>query len=353
MSTRVTGCRRRLRVWADDLAEKKVLDRVAIHFRYEVDPRSLFETSVSHEDSAEIHERTISERVDVGVARTRSRNEVDQERGWKLFFMLPRMLLHRNPGGGSISRAKLLARFEAFSRGEWIQLVAASEMCDEKAARARRRGARRFQDTIESRTMRAEMLVQFGELAALAPGDNATLTALTNDAKRPSRPREPLPREVVEHVARTPFNLDENSFLRCLRSCRRGAAAGPSRMTSEHLRPLLDDWSSMQVLVKAARRLTALSKRDGGVRGIVAGDVFRRLVARTMAKQLGQAVMKATSPHQYPLSTRAGCECIAHALQGLTEMDPRATVTSIDGVSAFDLISRGALMKGLLQVEGG
>ena len=49
----------------------------------------------------------------------RSRNEVDQ--GWKLFFMFP-----RNFGGGNISRA--LARFEAFSRGEWIQLVVASEI---------------------------------------------------------------------------------------------------------------------------------------------------------------------------------------------------------------------------------
>ena len=79
----------------------------------------------------------------------------------------------------------------------------------------------------------------------------------------------------------------------------------------------------------------------GGVRGIVAGDVFWRLVARTMAQQSSTAVAAATAPHQYALSTRAGCECIAHALQGLTEMDPRATVTSIDGVSAFDLISRG------------
>ena len=63
--------------------------------------------------------------------------------------------------------------------------------------------------------------------------------------------------------------------------------------------------------------------------------------------------MAATSPHQYALSTRAGCECIAHALQGLTELDPRATVTSIDGVSAFDLISRGTMMTGLMRVEGG
>ena len=142
-------------------------------------------------------------------------------------------------------------------------------------------------------------------------------------------------------------------------------------MTNEHLRPLLDDWASMQVFFKAGEvfarglipesvvqivkmgRMTALSKSDGGVRGIVAGDVFWMLIARTMAKQLGDAVMAATSPHQYALSTRAGCECIAHALQGLTELDPRATVTSIDGVSAFDLISRGAMMTGLLRVEGG
>ena len=49
--------------------------------------------------------------------------------------------------------------------------------------------------------------------------------------------------------------------------------------------------------------MTALSKSDGGARGIVAGDVFWRLIARTMAKQLGDAVMAATSPHQYALST--------------------------------------------------
>ena len=45
-------------------------------------------------------------------------------------------------------------------------------------------------------------------------------------------------------------------------------------------------------------------------------------------KQLVEAVMAATCPQQYALSTRAGCECIG------------STVTSIDGVSAFDIISR-------------
>ena len=196
-------------------------------------------------------------------------------------------------------------------------------MCDEKTARARRRGARPFQDTIENRNTKAEMLVQLGELssarhalegAALAPGDNATLTALPNDAKRPSRPREPLHREVVEHVARTLFDLHEKQFSPIFAVLQTRSSGEPSGVTSENLRPLLDDWSSMQVLVKVAEmfaqaeipesvvqivklgRLTALSKPDGEVRSIVAGDVFRKLVARTMSKQLGQVVMKATSP---------------------------------------------------------
>ena len=60
---------------------------------------------------------------------------------------------------------------------------------------------------------------------------------------------------------------------------------------------------------------------------------------------------RATSPYQYAMTTKAGCECIAHALQGLTELDPEATITSIDGVGAFDLMSRRAMLEGLQRVS--
>ena len=137
-------------------------------------------------------------------------------------------------------------------------------------------------------------------------------------------------------------------------------------MTSDHLRPILSDLPGMKLffqlgenfsrghvprvavdLVRAGR-MTALKKPDGGVRGIVVRDVVRRLVARTMSQQLGPATMAATAPHQFALSTRAGCECVAHILQ-----NPGITVTSIDGVSAYDMVSRRAMMDGLWQVEGG
>ena len=72
---------------------------------------------------------------------------------------------------------------------------------------------------------------------------------------------------------------------------------------------------------------------------------------RTMAQQLGPSVEAATSPFQYALSTRAGGECVAHALQGICEVD--STILSIDGISAFDMVSRAAMLDGLYTLVGG
>ena len=139
-------------------------------------------------------------------------------------------------------------------------------------------------------------------------------------------------------------------------------------MTSDHLFPLLSHERDSELLVQVGSllargdvpdviieairlgRVTALSKPDGGVRGIVVGDIIRRLVARTMAKQVSKKVETATAPFLYALSTKAGCECVAHMLQSLTDVDPEATVISIDGVGAYDLISRNAMMEGLLNM---
>ena len=150
------------------------------------------------------------------------------------------------------------------------------------------------------------------------------------------------------------FALEEDVLFKNLRSAKRGTAGLPSGMTEEHLRPLLDNVRDLRLfhsltevlaqgavpeaIVDALRlgRLTALRKPCGGVRGIVAGDTVRRC---------------ATAPYQYALRTRAGWECIAHALQGLCDVDPNATIISIDGIGAFDQISRAAML--LMNVEGG
>ena len=96
--------------------------------------------------------------------------------------------------------------------------------------------------------------------------------------------------------------------------------------------------------------MTALQKRDGGVRGIATGTSFRRLVAKTLARQFSDAVEAACAPLQFALSTRAGVDCVGHAVRGATELNPNLTVLSIDGVGAFDCVYCASMLEKLVEV---
>ena len=305
-----------------------------------------------------------------------------QVRGWKLFLLIPRLFLaldHR--GAGLIPRMKLRERFEKFSQGRWFELQIAGgtgglgRSHDTSTSRRRRRSP----DSIVHRVARAKTLTHLGELSAArnalegapcAPGDNITLRALQDESHRPKHPRFPVPREVLEHRPEVEPALDRDWFLVSLRTARKGAAGGPSGMTAEHLRVLLRNERDSDLLyemvldvvradisdevLEAIRigRMVALQKPGGGVRGIVVGDILRRLVARTLAQELSVHIEAATSPFQYALTTRSGCECIAHAVQALSDADPEATVLSVDGIGAFDLISRAAMLTALRDAPG-
>ena len=157
-----------------------------------------------------------------------------QVRGWKVLFLLPRMLLSRPPRRGKVSKEKLTERLENFRNGRWIDLVRDSEEIGDLSATAARRRQRRRGDDVESRAARGLFFTQ-GELssarqalegAEVAPGNLATLGALTDTTRRPAVPREPLPRRILEMAPAHPFRLDEDRFSKNLRSAKRGAAGG-------------------------------------------------------------------------------------------------------------------------------
>ena len=209
--------------------------------------------------------------------------------------------------------------------------------------------------------------VQMGDLSAgrealegaeVAPWTRRTLDRLRDPVRRPPEPPEPLPHAVSSARPAQAFILDDGLFLQNLRTFRRGAAAGPSGMNSDHLFPLLDtERDSMKFYEFASLlarrevpgeimdnlrmgRITALSMPDGGVRGITVGDILRRRVSRTVAQQYSQRVEIATAPFQYALSTRVGCECIAHVVQALTGVDEEAGVHRWSGSLRLDLPQR-------------
>ena len=182
--------------------------------------------------------------------------------------------------------------------------------------------------------------------AALAPKNEATLQELR--ARRPQEQVQPIPQEVLDHVPIAEVNLNAKLFATCLREAPSGSSPGPGGCTNEMLKVCLDNTEALHLLTSAAEdfarssipdcifkaftmaTMTALQKPDGGIRGIATSTSFRRLVAKTLAKQFMSDVEKACAPFQFALSTRAGTDCVGHAVRVVTDDDPEMTVLSID-----------------------
>ena len=91
--------------------------------------------------------------------------------------------------------------------------------------------------------------MHLGELSAarqcltspgLAPGTPETLSELRDPARRPQIMHAPLSDDVVAFTSDGPLLLQKKLLVGNLRRARRGAAPGPSGITAEHLRPILE-----------------------------------------------------------------------------------------------------------------
>ena len=150
-------------------------------------------------------------------------DQVGLTRAWKMFMLLPRILLQRPPWGGQIPKSQLKERF-LDSAGRWVDLLCQSRVCAEQAAVASRRRRRRSSDDVQRRAERVHAMVQLGELsggqalegASLAPGTDATYQALTNPLKRLPVPREPLSDDLFVHRGGW-VHLDRDMFAKNLR----------------------------------------------------------------------------------------------------------------------------------------
>ena len=136
----------------------------------------------------------------------------------------------------------------------------------------------------------------------VALGDEKTWKAFFDETQRPRRQRQ---NGLLGVVPPDPLVLDIELLMKTLRSAKQGSAGGPSGMTEEDLRPLLGSGVCTALLGEVATqfargqvpevllevklgRMTAFQKPDGGVRGMMVGDVFRLLVGRTLAKQFAE-----------------------------------------------------------------
>ena len=100
------------------------------------------------------------------ISGVEAQSEVQTERGWKIFLLLPRMLLFRPGRGGVVPRKKLEVRIRQFQEGEWLDLLNESTACATRGHLSSVRARRRNVSDEAKRAVRATSLVQVGELSA-------------------------------------------------------------------------------------------------------------------------------------------------------------------------------------------
>eukprot|EP00434_Breviolum_minutum_P019350 symbB.v1.2.017057.t1/scaffold1314.1/size125707/10 len=299
-------------------------------------------------------------------------NSLQCERGWKLFLLTPRMLLYRPRGNASIPATDLRRRAASFQAGRWLQLLNEAAEAAAMPVQTTAMPANVAEPSTAARCTRAVTLAQQGELSAAShaltsdPLADSTLATLHALQDRPAQPVHPIPAAHLTDPC-PGHALSADLFIRNLQRARRGAAPGPSGCTNAHLRVLLNSEDDISLLHQAAQhlvdaavpppilaalrlgRMVALRKGDGRVRGLVLGDTFRRLLSRTLAQTFGAAFDAACAPHQFALSTRAGAEALTRAVRARLALDDQATIVSIDGVGAYDHVSRAAILAALHQ----
>ena len=157
-------------------------------------------------------------------------------------------------------------RFSRFSQGEWLGLIEEGRVLSEQSVSASRRQRRRQQlNDVERRATRAQHLVLLGEFSSarqalegadLAPPTDQTLSSLrTRQTQGTIAFGNPLPTCVSSQ-------LDEDVLAKNIRSSKRGVAGGPSGMTFDHLRPMLDSPRDTHVLFLVAEILARAEVPD-------------------------------------------------------------------------------------------
>jgi hypothetical protein len=93
--------------------------------------------------------------------------------------------------------------------------------------------------------------------------------------------------------------------------------------------------------------LTALRKKDGGIRPIAVGLTWRRLVAKILVKRITPDLASKFSPHQLGVGVRGGCEAGAHSARIYynSNHNEGKVLFKIDFRNAFNEVRRDVLLQ--------
>lgn len=207
------------------------------------------------------HYGRIQTQILENICSSYERNLDDQlELAWKLFLLLPRLLLYPSQRGGTAGTRNLKARIQLFDEGRWDLLL--------ERAHSTVRGhidaphIRSDEEEAASRLSRADYLISIGELShaarelrssGRAPGTQATLNELRDPALRPPQPVRPVPENILQFRPSSPVQLDRTIFDQVILSLRKGKSAACGGTRNEYLKLCLEDDYSFSLLYEVSQ----------------------------------------------------------------------------------------------------
>ena len=289
-------------------------------------------------------------------------------RGWKLFCLMPMMFLRRSSSDGKVSKEEKCHRFNLFTSGEWGRLW--QETLSTVRAQFPTRDPRKPL-TSEQRAALACRKVQLGEVtrarqclvgAALAPGTEATFREM--QSQRPQHVQRPLRRRVVE-CEPEPVHVDRKIFMRSLKSAPKGSAPGPGR--GVHVRAfasIVGRCRHFQTVVRSgiefATGHTPSRDRVSTHRSSSHSTVKARWGrSRHCNRMFTQETRRQDARKTILCRIRAGVCAVpirsvyqswnglCRPLRAATDRCGSATILSVDGIGAYDHVSRAAMLERL------
>ena len=173
----------------------------------------------------------------------------------------------------------------------------------------------------------------------------------------------PPPTELVSKT----LSISEEEVMIVLKSFCPSSAGGVGGLRPGHLKNLVDPQTAeagrhlMKALANLCLKLlrgqipqlardllftanlTALRKRDGGIRPITVGNVFRRLASKMAAKRVISDLRRQLPPVQLGVSVSGGCKAAAHAVRAFVQspvVPENNVLVKLDMINAFNTVRR-------------
>ena len=189
--------------------------------------------------------------------------------------------------------------------------------------------------------------------------------------KHPSEPEDLvttiLPAENIAVAA------DEKKIIRSLQSFSGGCCGGIDELCPAHLLDLVAvytaevglylrrsitnftnkilrrDVSDYALKLLFSSNLTALRQKDGGIRPVAVGNVFRRLAAKVGCYAVSRAVSHELLPIQLGVSVKGGAEAAVHAVRTFItnniDSNDHRIIVKLEMMNAFNSVRRNHVMQ--------